>query len=72
MPAQLLSGDIPPAYRGLVQAVKAHETSTVHATVTRSHDIALQTLLAHPLVGDLDVAEPMLDELLNAHGLHFH
>lgn len=65
-------GEIPLAYRGLVQAVKAHETLTVQAAVTRSRDIALQALLAHPLVGDLDAAEPMLDELLNAHGLNFH
>lgn len=65
-------GEIPLAYRGLVQAVKTHETLTVQAAVTRSRDIALQALLAHPLVGDLDVAAPMLDELLNAHGLNFH
>ena len=65
-------GEIPLAYRGLVQAVKAHETLTVQAAVTCSRDIALQALLAHPLVGDLDVAEPMLDELLSAHGLNFH
>lgn len=65
-------GEIPLAYRGLIQAVKAHETLTVQAAVTRSRDTALQALLAHPLVGDLDVAEPMLDELLSAHGLNFH
>ena len=65
-------GEIPLAYRGLVQAVKTHETLTVQAAMTRSRDIALQALLAHPLVGDLDVAAPMLDELLNAHGLNFH
>ena len=65
-------GEIPLAYRGLIQAVKTHETLTVQAAVTRSRDIALQALLAHPLVGDLDVAAPMLDELLNAHGLNFH
>jgi 6-phospho-beta-glucosidase len=65
-------GEIPLAYRGLIQAVKSHETLTVQAAMTRSRDIALQALLAHPLVGDLDVAAPMLDELLNAHGLNFH
>lgn len=64
-------GALPIAFRGLVQAVKAHETLTVQAAVTRRRDIALQALLAHPLVGDLDVAEPMLDELLAAHGLRF-
>ena len=64
-------GEIPLAYRGLVQAVKAHESLTVRAAVTRSRDVALQALLAHPLVGDIDVAEPMLDEMLAAHGLNY-
>ena len=64
-------GEIPLAYRGLVQAVKAHESLTVRAAVTRSRDVALQALLAHPLVGDIDIAEPMLDEMLAAHGLNY-
>ena len=64
-------GDIPLAFRGLVQAVKAHETLTIEAAVTRRRDLALQALLAHPLVGDLDVAEPLLDEMLEAHDLDF-
>lgn len=64
-------GEIPLAYRGLVQAVKAHESLTVQAAVTRSRDLALQALLAHPLVGDIDIAEPMLDEMLAAHGLNY-
>ena len=64
-------GEIALPYRGLVQAVKAHESLTVQAAVTRSRDVALQALLAHPLVGDIDIAEPMLDELLSAHGLDY-
>ena len=64
-------GEIPLAYRGLVQAVKVHESLTVQAAVTRSRDVALQALLAHPLVGDIDIAKPMLDEMLAAHGLNY-
>lgn len=64
-------GEMPLAWRGLVQAVKAHESLTVQAAVSRSRDVALQALLAHPLVGDIDVAEPMLDDLLAAHGLDY-
>lgn len=64
-------GEMPVAFRGLVQAVKAHETLTVKAAISRSRDLALQALLAHPLVGDIDVAEPMLDEMLTAHGLNY-
>ena len=64
-------GEMPLAFRGLVQAVKAHETLTVKAAVARSRDLALQALLAHPLVGDIDVAAPMLDEMLAAHGMDY-
>lgn len=64
-------GEMPLAWRGLVQAVKAHESLTVQAAVSRSRDAALQALLAHPLVGDIDVAAPMLDDLLAAHGLDY-
>jgi 6-phospho-beta-glucosidase len=64
-------GEMPLAWRGLVQAVKAHESLTVQAAVSRSRDVALQALLAHPLVGDIDIAEPMLDDLLAAHGLDY-
>ena len=41
-------GEIALPYRGLVQAVKAHESLTVQAAVTRSRDVALQALLAPP------------------------
>ena len=71
-PEPIPVGPIPLAYRGLVLAVKAYETLTVEAAVTRSRKLALQALLNHPLVGDLDVADPLLDELLEAHGLDFH
>jgi 6-phospho-beta-glucosidase len=54
-----------------VQAVKAYESLTVEAAVKRDRTVALQALLHHPLVGDLDVAEPLLDEMLRAHGLDF-
>lgn len=65
-------GAMPIAFRGLVQAVKTHETLTVQAAVTKRRDLALQALLAHPLVGDIDVAEPLLNEMLSAHQLKFH
>ncbi|HOF88178.1 MAG TPA: 6-phospho-beta-glucosidase [Armatimonadota bacterium] len=64
-------GPIPLAFRGLVQAVKAYETLTVEAAVHRSARLARQALLNHPLVGDLDIIEPLLEEMLAAHGLDF-
>jgi len=65
-------GPIPLAYRGLIQAVKAYEVLTVEAAITKDRRLLKQALLNHPLVGDLDVAELLLDEMLAAHGLDFH
>jgi len=64
-------GPIPLAFRGLVLAVKAYETLTVEAAVHRDRRLATLALLNHPLCGDLDVIEPMLTEMLAAHGLQF-
>jgi len=64
-------GPIPPAVRGLIQAVKAYETLTVAAAVHRRRDLAVQALANHPLAGDLDVIEPLVDEMLAAHGLDY-
>jgi len=64
-------GQIPLAFRGLVQALKAYETLTVEAAVHRSKRLAMLALLNHPLGGDLDVIEPLLTEMLEAHGLEF-
>jgi 6-phospho-beta-glucosidase len=54
-----------------MQALKAYETLTVEAAVKRSKRLATLALLNHPLAGDLDVIEPMLTEMLEAHGLRF-
>jgi 6-phospho-beta-glucosidase len=64
-------GPIPSAFRGLVQAVKAYELLAVQAAVERSRLRVKQALMNHPLAGDLDVIEPLVDELLKAHGLDF-
>jgi 6-phospho-beta-glucosidase len=64
-------GPIPLAFRGVMLALKAYETLTVEAAVQRSKKLATLALLNHPLVGDLDIIEPLLDEMLAAHGLKF-
>jgi 6-phospho-beta-glucosidase len=64
-------GKIPMAYRGIVQAVKAYETLTVEAAVKKSRNLAIQAMLNHPLGGDVSQVEPMVDEMLKAHGLRF-
>jgi len=64
-------GEIPLAYRGLIMAVKVYETLTVAAAVAKSRTLAVKALMNHPLVGDLHIAEPLVDEMLKAHGLEF-
>lgn len=64
-------GPIPLAFRGLVHSVKAYETLTVEAAIYRSKRLVTLALLNHPLVGDLDVIAPLLDEMLAAHGLSY-
>ena len=65
-PHPLRLGEIPLPIRGLIQAVKAYESLTVQAAVEGSKQVALQTLLAHPLVPSWEVARPLLDDLLAA------
>lgn len=59
-------GAIPLPIRGLIQAVKAYESLTVQAAVERSKRVALQALMAHPLVPSWEVAKPLFDELMAA------
>ena len=55
-----------PAMHGLVEHAKAYERLTVQAAVSGDRELALEALLANPLVGDFDVARPLLDALLAA------
>jgi len=48
---------MPPTIRGLTQAVKAYEELTVLAGVEGDERVALQALLAHPLVPSFAVAQ---------------
>src|SRR4030095_4609523 len=55
-----------PELLGLVQQAKAYERLAVEAAVTGDRTVALQALLANPLVGEYRVAAPLLDALLEA------
>jgi 6-phospho-beta-glucosidase len=55
-----------PEMLGLVEAVTAYEVLTIDAARTGNRATALRALLAHPLVRQWGVAEPLLDELLAA------
>jgi 6-phospho-beta-glucosidase len=65
-PHPIRMGEIPLPIRGLIQSVKAYESLTVEAAVQGSKRIALQALMAHPLVPSWSVAGPLLDDLLAA------
>jgi len=59
-------GELPLAIRGLIQSVKTYESLTVQAAVEGSKRLALQALMAHPMVPSWEVAKPLLDDLLVA------
>jgi 6-phospho-beta-glucosidase len=59
-------GSLPRPIRGLIQAVKAYESLTVQAAVEQSKRVALQAMMAHPLVPGWEVAKPLFEELLQA------
>jgi 6-phospho-beta-glucosidase len=59
-----------PEMAGLVQHAKAYERLTIDAAVTGDRGVALKALMANPLVGDYDVARPLLDALLEANVEH--
>ena len=57
---------VPRGVRGLISAVKNYEQLAVEAAVTGDVETAKLALMAHPLVRDVDIIEPMLKELLEA------
>jgi len=52
--------------KGLMRAVKAYEKLTVRAAMEGDRDVALEALMAHPLVGDIAKALPLLEDMLEA------
>lgn len=53
-----------PEIRGLMQVVKAYEELTVEAAVHGNLKAALQALTIHPLVGNADTAQLILNDIL--------
>jgi len=66
-PRPLAGVDLPVVVRGLIQAVKAYEVLTVRAAVTGNETYAVQALLAHPLVGQIEIARELWREIRAAH-----
>lgn len=63
----LVSKPLPTSVRGLIEAVKTYEQLTVQAAVSGDRRLAVQALLAHPLVPSFNVAQGLVDALLDAH-----
>jgi 6-phospho-beta-glucosidase len=59
-----------PEFAGLIAQVKAYEQLAARAAVTADRDIALQALVANPLVPSWSVAGRLLDALLAANREH--
>lgn len=63
----LVMGQIPHVVRGLTHAVHAYERLAADAAATGDARLALQALLAHPLIRDKHTAEKIIDEGFAAH-----
>jgi 6-phospho-beta-glucosidase len=57
-------GPMPLSVRGLVQTVKAYEELTIQAALTGSREIAIEALMANPLVGSFGKASRFFDHVL--------
>jgi len=60
----LTFGTLPDAMHALTQQVKAYERLTIDAAVHGCRRSALLALVTNPLVGNTNVAQPLLDEVL--------
>jgi len=63
----LTVGAMPEAQAYLVQSVKHYERLTVAAVSERSRALAVEALVAHPLVLSYSRAEPLVENYLKAH-----
>lgn len=62
----LVAPEVPPLYSGLIAHVSAYEQLALDAARTGGRERVFAALLAHPLVGQLDLAEGLTDRLLAA------
>jgi 6-phospho-beta-glucosidase len=69
-PVPLPQEPLAPELLGLVQHVAAYERLAVQAAITGDRAVARKALLAHPLIGQLPLAETLLERLLEADAAH--
>jgi 6-phospho-beta-glucosidase len=58
--------ELDPMHRGLVAHVSAYEELALEAALLGGRERVFRALLAHPLVGQADVAETLTDRLIEA------
>jgi alpha-galactosidase len=63
-------GDIPYGIAAILSARIYQQQLTVEAAMSGDRQLALQAMLLDPLVPSVEIAEAMLDELLEAHAEH--
>ena len=68
--AVLSQAPLDPGARGLVQAMKAYEELAIAAALSGDRGVALEALMANPLVARYSIAAPLLDALLDANRAH--
>lgn len=61
---------VEPLYAGLIAAVTAYEQLALEAALKGGRDRVFDALLAHPLVGQLDLADQLTDRLLAHNRAH--
>jgi 6-phospho-beta-glucosidase len=60
----VLAAPVPPLMRGLIAHVSAYEELAVDAARRGGRDRVRAALLAHPLVGQIDLADGLADRLI--------
>ncbi|PEE40496.1 6-phospho-beta-glucosidase [Bacillus pseudomycoides] len=66
-PVPMTMGKLPVQVQGLIQQIKSFERVSAEAAVTGSYDKALLALTINPLIPSDDLAEVVLQKLLEAH-----
>ncbi len=63
-------GDVAPDVAGLIAHVSGYEELALDAALRGGRDRVYRALLAHPLIGQHDLAERLTDRLLAANATH--
>jgi 6-phospho-beta-glucosidase len=69
-PVALPIAPVEPLYAGLIAHVTAYEELAVSAAVRGGRDRVFQTMLAHPLIGQIDIANQLTDRLIAENHRH--